>query len=492
MHMKRLFLFGVTLLLAPQTYLAGQQPARPNVLFVIVDDLDCRIGCYGDPIAKTPGMDRLASMGVRFDRAYCQFPLCNPTRASVLSGRYPTTSGVLDNDTWLVLEDGQQTLPRFFESNGYAVAEFGKVFHGPNRGFAKDEPVPQTGPSQRTGETPPKGTPEDRARQQAAEPDYWLKHHSPYRTPLLLDPARYAWANVFGPLDEGDRGRDAEVADQAVDSLRKFAAGDKPFFLAAGFYKPHVPLVAPKEFFDLYDVAEMRLPPDFDTEPRLLEGVPPDEFRQNIDLFAARSFSTLEARQAMRAYYACISYADAQIGRLLDTLRQLNLTSNTVVVLWGDHGWHLSEKGLWAKGTLFEVSARGPLIIADPRMTSAGETSPRVVQYLDMYPTLAELCGLPAPGWLEGESLVPLLRAPRSGWDKPAYTVQTRGWFVGRSVRTERWRYTEWDEGRRGAALYDHESDPHEMRNLAADPAREETVRRLRELLHTGPIRAKH
>ncbi|MCP5115003.1 MAG: sulfatase, partial [bacterium] len=481
--MKRLLLLAAVLVCTPQTYFAQGEPARPNVLFVIVDDLDCRIGCYGDPVAKTPGMDRLASMGVRFDRAYCQFPLCNPTRASVLSGRYPTTTGVLDNHTWLVLEDGQQTLPRYFEGNGYAVAEFGKVYHGANRGFTTGEPVPKPTVYRRTGKTAPSGTPEDRVRQQAEEPDFWLKNHSPYRTPLLADPAQYARANVFGPLTDGDRGRDAKVADQAIDSMRKLATAGKPFFLAVGFYKPHVPLVAPKEYFDLYEVAEMRLPPDFDTEPRIIEGVPPDEFRQNIDLFAARSFTALEARQAMRAYYACISYTDAQVGRLLDTLRQLDLTGNTIVVLWGDHGWHLSEKGIWAKGTLFEVSARGPLIIADPRIPSAGQTSPRVVQYLDMYPTLVELCNLPAPAWLEGESLAPLLRDPGSQWDKPAYTVQTRNWFIGRTVRTERWRYTEWDEGRRGAALYDHESDPHEMHNLAKDPAQAETIRELSGLL---------
>jgi arylsulfatase A-like enzyme len=488
MGIKPLLVFATLLVLGSQWCLAQNDTPKPNVLFLIVDDLDCRIGCYGDPVAKTPGIDRLASMGVRFERAYCQFPLCNPTRASVLSGRYPTSTGVLDNDTWLVLKDDQQTLPRFIESNGYTVAEFGKVFHGRNRGFAKGEAIPKPTVSSRTGETAPSGTPQDRVRQQSEEPDFWIRNHSPYRSSLLLDPARYTWANVFGPLEEGDPGQDAQFADKAIDSLRRFVTEGNPFFLAVGFKKPHVPLVAPKRYFDMYRVDEMRLPPDFDIEPRIIEGFPPDEFRQNIDLFAARSFTALEARQAMHAYYACISYTDAQIGRLLDSLHQLDLIRNTIIVLWGDHGWHLSEKGMWAKGTLFEVSGRGPLIIADPRISSAGETSPRVVQYLDMFPTLVELCGLPAPSWLEGESLAPLLRNPRSQWSKPAYTVQTRNWFIGRSVRTERWRYTEWDEGRRGAALYDHESDPHEMQNLVKDPTQAETVRVLSELLHTGPI----
>jgi uncharacterized sulfatase len=266
-----------------------------------------------------------------------------------------------------------------------------------------------------------------------------------------------------------------------------FTKQDKPFFLAVGFLKPHVPLKAPKEYFDLYDPAAMPLPPDFDTGPRQLAGFPPDEFRQNIDLYAGRSFSVLEAREAMRAYYACTSYMDAQVGRLLDGLTQHGVDNNTIAVLWGDHGWHLSEKGMWAKGTLFEVSARGPLIISDPRKRTGGRASPRVVQYLDMYPTLVDLCGLPPASWLEGASLRPLLDNPDAPWDKPAYTVQTRNWFLGRTVRTERWRYTEWDEGRRGAALFDHQSDPYEMRNLAAAPEFKATVEELRGLLRRGP-----
>lgn len=453
--------------------------AKPNVLFIVVDDLDCRIRSYGDPIAITPNIDRLAKRGVRFDRAYCQYPLCNPTRSSVLSGRYPTSTGVLDNNTYLVLEPGQHTMPKYFERNGYAIADFGKLFHTFNRGFPKDEPIPAR---------PAWFTPEQRAQQQREQPNYWSSVHSPYRNLRLPNPSQYAWANVYGPLPEGDRGQDAKIADDALAALTKMAAAGKPFFLAAGFHKPHVPLTAPKEFFDLYDPAEMPLPPDFDTEPRRAKGMPSDEFRENIDLFASRSFSAQEAREAMRAYYACTTYTDTQIGRLLDKLRDLGLERNTIVVLWGDHGWHLSEKGMWAKGTLFEVSARGPMIVADPRKPSAGKTCRRTVQYLDLYPTLVNLCGLPSAGWLEGASLAPLLENPAAPWDKPAYTVQAREWYIGRSVRDERWRYTEWDEGRRGAALFDHENDPHEMRNLAADKNHQREVERLRQLLRTGPV----
>ncbi|MEZ5353795.1 MAG: sulfatase [Bryobacteraceae bacterium] len=475
-------------LTAATLHAAGPQGGQhPNVLFVIVDDLNCRIGPYGDPVANTPNLDRLAARGVRFDRAYCQYPLCNPTRSSVLSGRYPTQTGVLDNNTLLVLEPGHESMPRHFANSGYEVAEFGKVWHGPNRGMRAGgaKPVQRNA---RTGVTVPWATPEERDRQRREEPDYWDRVHSPYRNLRLAHPEQYEWANKFGPLDDGDPGADARVADQAIAAMKKFAPGRKPFFLAAGFNKPHVPLMAPKKYFDMYDARAIPLPPDFETEAKPIEGMPPDEFRANIDLYAGRAFTTGEARQAMRAYYACVSYMDAQLGRLLDTVDNLGLANDTIVVLWGDHGWHLSEKGMWAKGTLFETSARGPLLIADPRRTQ-GRVSARVVQYLDLFPTLVDLCGLNQAPWLSGTSLRPLLDRPDAEWTRPAYTVQTRGWALGRSVRTERWRYTEWDQGRRGSALFDHDADPHEMRNLAQNPAQAQTVATLSKLLRQLPVR---
>jgi arylsulfatase A-like enzyme len=393
---------------------------------------------------------------------------------------YPTTTGVLDNNTYLVLEKDQQTLPEYFGRHGYNVNLLGKVFHGPNRGLRRGEAKPEK----------PAGwfTPDERATQQAEDPEYWSKTHSPYRNLKLPNPKQYAWANVYGPLADGDRGTDAILADQAIQQLERSQGADKPFFLAVGFAKPHVPLTAPKEFFDLYAADAMPLPADFDTEPRSIENFPRDEFRQNADLFAGRPFTVVEAREAMRAYYACITYMDAQLGRLLDKLEQAGLSKNTIVVLWGDHGWHLSEKGMWAKGTLFEVSAHGPVILADPRQAHSGQVCPRVVEYLDLYPTLLDLCGLPHAPWLEGRSLRSLLENPRAPWDKPAYTVQVRDWYVGRSVRNERWRYTEWDEGRRGAALFDHERDPQEMRNLAQDLRHVAVVREMSSLLRKGPI----
>jgi uncharacterized sulfatase len=385
---------------------------------------------------------------------------------------------VLDNNTLLMLDGGIIAMPTFFRKNGYTVAEHGKIWHGPNKGSRK-------GGAQR----PPNWfTPAERAEQQAADPDYWEKNHSPYRHREVEHPERYAWANVYGPLEPGDRGRDAPTADAAIASLRRFKADGTPFFLAVGFRLPHVPLTVPKEFFDLYDAADMPLPPDFANEPTLAADLPRDEWRANLDLFAGRPFTDAEAREAIRAYYASTSYMDAQLGRVLDELDGLGLGGNTIIAFWGDHGWHLSEKGMWAKGTTFEVSAHGPLLIADPRKATAGKASERVVQYLDVYPTLVELCGLDAPEGLEGTSLVPLLENPQRPWNKPAYTVQTRGWYIGRSVRTERWRYTEWDEGHRGAMLFDHGADPWELRNLADDPSHAGVVAELRGLLRNGPV----
>ena len=478
--MKRIFLLSL-LLWSFGPAVAGSFAAPPNVLFLISDDVNCRLGCYGDPIVKTPNLDRLATMGVRFDRAYCQQPLCNCTRGSVLSGKYPTTTGVLDNNTWLVMKEGEKILPRYFEQQGYAAAEFGKIWHGPNDGSPKSDQPAAKGKAKGKA-TAGWFTAEQRAEQQRTQPDYWKTVHSPYRN-NPEDPAKYAWANEFGPLTDGTPEKDTVIADEAVAQLKTYAEAGKPFFLSVGFHKPHVPLKCPKEFFDLYDAASLPLPPDFANEPTGPNDTPPDELRQNIDLFTARRFSEDETRAALQAYYACVSYMDAQVGRVLDALEKNGLRENTIIVFWGDHGWHLSDKGMWAKGTLFETSARGPLIIADPRQKTAGQASARTVEYVSMFPTLVELCGLPKPAWVEGESLVSLLKNPQAEWNHPAFTVQPRHWFIGRSLRNERWRYTEWDEGRRGNELFDHDNDPHEMHNLAKDPAHKELVTQLQQQL---------
>lgn len=462
---------------------------RPNVLFVIVDDLNCRIGCYGDPVAKTPHLDRLAARGVRFERAYCNFPLCNPTRSSVLSGLYPTTTGVLDNKTWLVPPKGHPTLPRNFNQHGYALAEFGKVWHERQNNGEIDPANPPASRSKNLWHTPGQ-----RAEQQRAQPDFWTipKNFDHYRydppTPEQIEVLRQS-GNLFGPVSGGNSTPDITHADKAIQFLENHDATAQPFFLAVGFQKPHVPLKAPQEYFDLYQAEELPLPPDFANEPTLPAGADARNTRRNLDLYADRDFTAADARAALHAYYACVSYMDAQLGRVLEAIEVAGQTQNTLIVLWGDHGWHLSEKGFFAKGTLFETATRAPLIFVDPRrQPSGGQTCHRIVQFVDIYPTLVDLAGLPLPPALEGVSLRPLIDDPAAAWDKPAFTVQSRGWSLGRRIRTQRWAYSEWDGSKEGAMLFDHDADPHELHNLATDAAHAETRAALREQLANAPI----
>ena len=423
--------------------------ARPNVLFIAVDDLNTRIGCYGDSIARTPNLDRLAHWGVRFDRAYCQQALCNPSRVSLLLGRYPTTTETIDFARPALLERDWVTLSEHFRAGGYQVELRGKIYH-----------YPELTPWSAGAEAVEKE--QEIHRQQIADLTRW----EPYRT-LAPPTTRWTdnlrtWANVFRPVAD-DEAVDAEKnakayewtadvqnASQAVELLEQSAQSGKPFFLGVGFYKPHVPLVVPKRFFDLYPPDKMPLPENFAPTPTAADSVPRYALRYNLDLFYEERPTPDRARGAIAAYYACITFMDDQLGRVLDTLERLGLRNNTVIVLWGDHGWHLGEKGMWGKGTLFDLSARAPLIVVDPRKKTAGEACPRTVEFVDIYPTLVDLCGLPMPPGLEGKSLASLLDNPNAAWDKPAYTVAAREDWLGRSVRTERWSYTEWDYGRRG------------------------------------------
>jgi arylsulfatase A-like enzyme len=433
--------------------LLGSAPApgeKPNVLFIAVDDLRPTLGCYGHPAARSPNIDTLAARGVRFDLAYCQYPLCNPSRASLLSGRLPTSTTIMDNTTWFrkAMPD-VVSLPELFKKNGYVTLRAGKIYHG--------------------------GLDDDRAWTEGAEP---LRPPQP-RTPAQNEERRKQsdrWEAVEGA---GEKLPDYRTATAAVEFLEKHK--DKPFFLACGFVKPHSSYVAPKAFFDLYDASKLALPVDFAPKPTVGAGVPAEALSPNGDAFIGRDASEAEARDFIRSYYACVSWMDAQAGRVLDALDRLGLAKKTVVVFWGDHGYHLGEKGKWSKhNSLYEVGTRVPVVIALPDGKNAGAACRRTVELLDLYPTLAELCGLEAPAGLEGKSLAPLLRDPAAPWDKPARSVTQRGKTFGRSVRTERWRYTEWPGG---AELYDHAADPDEIKNLAADPAQASTVAELRRLL---------
>ncbi|HET8656424.1 MAG TPA: sulfatase [Longimicrobiaceae bacterium] len=438
----------------------GAPAAKPkyNVLFIVSDDLRPELGAYGNPIVQTPNLDRLAARGMRFDRAYAQYPLCNPSRTSFLTGRYPTTTGVMDNLVWYgKAHPDFVTLPRYFRDHGYVTLETGKIFH-----HDLDDTDAWT---------------------EGGEP----RHITSGQRKLGGDPrARAAHSDRYVVLDgDGESNEDYVHATQAIEYLKRYR--DRPFFLALGLSRPHSPPAAPKKFYDLYDPAKIPLPPDFAPTPAPPPGFPELSVRRrNADLFIGREATPREAREMIRAYYAATSFVDEQVGRVLDELDRLGLRDHTIVVFFGDHGYHLGEKGKWSKAySLFEVGLRVPLLVAVPGVK--GEVTTHPVELLDLYPTLAELCGLPRPAGLEGHSLVPLLRDPDAGWDHPAFSVTLFQGKLGRSVRTDRWHYAEWDEGRAGAMLFDETADPHEMRNLADDAADSAVVRRMKGLLKQLP-----
>jgi arylsulfatase A-like enzyme len=426
-----------------------------NVLLVAFDDLRPEIACYGNKLVDTPSIDSLARAGVRFERAYCQFPLCNPSRTSLLTGRQPNTTGVLDNTIYFRTAHPEWvSLPQYFQANGYVTARTGKIFHG---GIDDTDSWTIGGEMRRDPATRPR------------------------QNPMTSD-------RIVVLEGDGESHGDFKAATRAVELLEELK--DKPFFLAVGFTKPHSPPTAPQNILDLYDPAKIVLPPDFAARPTVPPGFPAASVPpRSSDLFIGRDASEKEAREVIEAYHASLTFADRQLGRVLAKLDELKLRDKTVIVMFGDHGYHLGEKGKWSKhNSLFEVATRVPLIVCLPG-GAAGKSSPRTAQLLDIYPTLCEACGLPLPAGLEGHSLVPLARDPLGPWEHPAYTVAKNAQAFGQSVRTERWRYSEWNGGEAGAVLFDHEADPHEMKNLANDPAQAQVVAEMKKLLAKLPPR---
>ena len=459
--------------------IAPRAKQKYNVLFIISDDLRPELGCYGNPIIKTPNVDGLAARGTRFDKAYAQFPLCNPSRSSMLNGRYPTQTGVMDNNTYFrVKHPDYVTLPQYFQKNGYATLRTGKIFHG-----GIDDQVSWTEGGEPVDPNIVNRPPSPVATGQGAR-----ETGDEEAAPRASAPARRSASDQIVVLDgDGESHGDYKIATRAIDYLDRYK--DKPFFLAVGFNKPHSPPTAPKKFFDLYDPEKIPLPVDFATQPRAPAGFPDLSIpHRNADLFIGRDSPPAAAREMIRAYYASTSFMDAQVGRVLAELDRLKLRDKTIIVFWGDHGYHLGEKGKWSKAySLWDIGLRVPLIIdvpgAKPQVTG------RVVESLDLYGTLADLCGLPHPEGIEGHSIAPLLRNPNLSWNYPALAVvQFQGKF-GESVSTERWHYVEWDEGRAGSMLLDSVSDPQELRNLASDPNRAGTVQEMKGLLKQLPAR---
>ncbi len=430
---------------------AQPKPRRPNVLLIISDDLRTEIGAYGSPLAGTPNIDALAKAGVRFDRAYAQFPLCNPSRVSMLTGRRPGVTGVLGNRTdFRVAHPDWITLPQLFKRNGYATLRTGKIFHGGiddaaswTEGGDPRRPLAPEG-GQRGGAAGGGGA----ARARAS--DRWI----------VLE-------------GNGETHGDYAVADRAIKYLQD--NGDRPFFLAVGFVKPHSPPSAPQKFYDLWKVEDLPLPVNFAPRPTVPPDLPNAAIRpRNADLFVGRDASEREAKEMIRAYLASTAWMDWNVGRVVAELDRLGLRDDTVIVFWGDHGYQLGERGKWSKaGSLFEQGTRTPFIVVAPGARWNGRSTARVVQNLDIYPTLAALCGLTAPAGVEGRSLVPLLEDPAASWDVPAFSVWSEDGktFHGVAVRTERWRYAEFGpDGTNGAMLFDERNDPLELMNLADEP----------------------
>ena len=462
MKPPRSFCFALLCVLCAFAFNSAAVP-KPNVLLLMSDDLAATLGCYGHPLAKTPHLDALAKRAVLFERAYCQLPHCNPSRASMLSGLRPNTTRVTDNaDNLYKNIPGVVTLPHQFRRNGYATARCGKIFHlGVPSGLeSMDDPQAWDfgTPFKDERPYPPK-------RESAVKVATGKKQGLP-------------WTETTGTDDDLV---DGNFAKTAIEWLEK-RDPSKPFFLAVGFHRPHLPLVAPAKYFDLYPFDSIKLP----TEPADDEADIPAPARNGSVPGYALTTTPEQRRAAIRAYLATVSFMDAQAGRMLDALKRLGLAENTIVVFAADHGWHLGEHGLWHKRSLFEESARVPFLVFAPGAKGNGQRSGSLVELLDVYPTLCDLAGVPAPASLQGKSLRPVLNDPKAVLHEGAFTQARRGAnaeFLGRSVRTTRWRCTEWDEGRNGIELYDHAADPGEFTNLANDPRHAAVLKELRAVL---------
>lgn len=469
-------------------FLAGALPSKAaapyNVLFIAVDDLRPELGCYGHPLIKSPNIDRLASQGLRFNRAYCQEALCNPTRASLLTGLRPETLGVYDLAThFRDRKPGVVTLPQLFKQNGYVSLSVGKIFHTTNGNHEDAESWSEPAWKGPAGRPDPPDGPEP------ATPKAKRKKGAKSRTADRSNTMPYG-----NPDCEDDGLLDGQIATKAIAELNRIK--DKPFFLGVGFHKPHMPFVAPQKYWSLYDPNGLKLA----SNPFLPKDAPAfasndaSELRRYKSIPAQGPVSDETARKLIHAYYACVSYTDAQVGRVLEELNRLGLRERTIVVFWGDHGYQLGEHGTWNKRTNWEIATRVPLLISVPGQRAVGTTTDALVEFVDIYPTLADLCRLPTPADLEGLSFRPLLENPRRDWKSAAFSIYPKhipgaGAGFGRAMRTSRYRLVEWatDDGRfKACELYDQQADPDENVNLARLPANQELIGRLTEQLHAG------
>lgn len=463
--MKTNLLRTTIMLLLAAAPLARSAPAaeaaeRLNVLFLIADDLNCDLGCYGHRMVQSPHIDRLAAQGLRFERAYCQYPLCGPSRASFMCGLYPDQTLIRGNAIRVRERlPGVLTMAQMFRNHGYTPIRVGKIYH-----YGVPREIGTDGHDDRPSwdrVINPRGRDKDEESQV-----------------FSLVPGQYGGTLSWMAADGSDEEQtDGIGATEAIKLLEELGQSRQPFFLAVGFYRPHTPYVAPKKYFAMYPREQIVVPSV------------PDGYLDTLPAPAQRTLTTKKAnvdlpeemaRRAIQAYYASITFMDAQVGRVLDALERVGLADNTVVVMTSDHGYHMGEHGWYQKQTLFENATRVPLVISVPGMQTAGQSTPALAEMVDFYPTLAEVCGLHAPAHLSGVSQAAVLADSGQSPRKSAFSQHRYGY----TLRTDRHRYTEWGkDGSQGAELYDHQADPEELVNLADRPDQEKTVAQLSEQL---------
>jgi arylsulfatase A-like enzyme len=473
----RLIPLYVLLLASSISAFSADNDPRLNVLLIIADDLNNDLGTYGHPTVKTPNIDALARNGVRFDAAYSQFPVCTPSRSSFLTGLYPEQIGVVEVEPYFRDHvPDVTTLPQLFRENGYSSARVGKIFH---------QGVPSQIGMDGVDDPPswdtvvnPKGLDKDvEAR---------VNSVSPTAPPGDIG-GTLTWLSVDSQDEAHTDGIATTTAIKLMHELHPDKTG-KPLFLAVGYYRPHVPLIAPSKYFDMYPLEEIEL------------AAAPADDRVDIPVpaLADRPYQAEmtedQKKQVIQAYYASVSFIDAQVGRLLKELDRQGLTKSTVVVFMSDHGFHLGSHGLWQKTDLFEGSVRLPLILSVPGHANRGAATSSIAELVDLYPTLAELAALETPAYVEGRSLVPILDDPLTEIRDSAFTMaSSRAWWTrpewkyreitGYTIRTSRYRYTEWGDGAFGVEFYDYQNDPGELHNLAHDRSMASTRFRLARML---------
>ncbi len=472
---------------------------RRNVLFIAVDDLRPDLGCYGNARVRTPNIDRLSASGLTFLRSYCQQAVCNPSRTSMLTGKRPDTTRIYDLQThFRRYLPNAVTLPQQFRRAGYETTAFGKIFHKPQ---LNDYPSWSIAPwiPERHGWRTAENEAFARSNWRRLRESAWVSDERFYFDPKKRG-ARQDGATGWGlkswraPAVADAELPDGKTAREAAAALERL--GERPFFMAVGFLRPHLPFAAPSKYFDLYPQDTI----EESAAPLSPEGAPAyalhdsAELRGYDDIPRQGAISSRKAKELIRAYRASVSYVDAQVGVLLDALERNGLAENTVVVLWGDHGYHLGDLGLWNKHSNFEAATHTPLIVRAPGLRNVGRKTKALNEAVDIYPSLCDICGIPSPADLEGSSWLPLFENPNQIWKRAAFSQYPReipgvGPGMGYSMRTRRYRYTEWSalgSPYKSAELYDYRDNVHELRNLANLPQHVSLVNGLSQMLREG------